>query len=207
MSLLNHALARIFSALRSQLPARCLKLLFVVLLGMISGQAVIAASGHTASSPAVGEYKVKAAFLYHFAKFIEWPTEAGSNELVVCVLGVDPFGAALKAIAGKQVGDMQLTVRRLQRPDEMASCHMVFVSASEQPRLAGILTRLQGEQILTISDIPGFVEQGGMIMFHMEGPKLRFSVNMKAVRSTKLVISGHLLRLARRIHGNEEGRP
>ena len=203
MGVLSQALVLAFSC---KLPASCLRLLFVVLLSMLSGLAM-ASSDNAARSPTVGEYKVKAAFLYHFAKFIKWPMEARTGELAVCVIGVDPFGSALDALAGKQVGVTLVSVRRLQRPDEMMNCHMVFIGSSERPRLARILASIQDTQILTISDIPSFVKKGGMIMLHMEGSKVRFSINLTAVRSAKLAVSGHLLRLARRVYQNGEESP
>lgn len=195
------------SGICSRLSASCLRLLFIVLLAMLGGLAVMASQNNAVRSPAVSEYNVKAAFLYHFAKYITWSLETKTQELVVCVVGIDPFGTALDALSGKRVGTAPVVIQRLQQPDNMLDCHIAFISASEQPRLNSILTIVQNTQVLTISDIPSFIEKGGMIMFHMERSKVRFSINLTAMHSAQLEISGHLLRLARQVYKSEGGTP
>ncbi|VAX07992.1 hypothetical protein MNBD_GAMMA26-1678 [hydrothermal vent metagenome] len=182
-------------------------LLLALLLGMLSGLNAVAAPNNAAHPPTAGEYTVKAAFLYHFAKFVEWPVATRSSELTICIVGVDPFGATLDTITGKQVGTAQVSVQRLQKLSKTVHCHIVFISTSEQSRLDSILSDTRDAMILTISEIPGFAEKGGMVLFHMEDSKVRFSINLTAMRSAQLTASGHLLRLARQVYQNEEDNP
>jgi uncharacterized protein DUF4154 len=146
------------------------------------------------------EYEVKAAYLYNFARFVEWPPAAlpaAGQSFVVAVLGVDPFGGALEAtLAGKRIMQRDLSVRRVTRVEEAAGAQIVFISASESPRLTRVLTALEGQGVLTVSDMDDFARQGGMIGFRMEQRKVRFDINPQPAARARLKISSQLLRLA-----------
>lgn len=159
-----------------------------------------------ASPPAAGradlptEYQVKAAYLYNFARFVEWPPAslpAAGKTFVVAVLGVDPFGGALDAtLAGKQIMQRDLTVRRVARVEDAAGAQIVFISSSESPRLTHVLSALAGHGVLTVSDMDDFARQGGIIGFRMEQRKVRFDINPRQAARARLKISSQLLRLA-----------
>lgn len=160
-------------------------------------------SGVPAQSASTVEYRVKAAMLYNFTRFVSWPSDAlGSGpDLRVCVLGEDPFGDSLRALVGKPTGDKALAVRRSPGTADADGCPVVFIAASEAPRLSEILARLGQGAVLTVSDIDGFVESGGMIGMTLVGGKVRFEVNVAAAKRAGLSISSKLLKLALSVHG------
>jgi hypothetical protein len=148
------------------------------------------------------EAELKAAFLYNFIKFTEWPREEMANKkdpFVIGVLGKDPFGAALdRAIEGETFQQKPIVIRRFSRMDEsVGNSHALFIGASEESNLPMILKLLDGQAILTMSEIENFVERGGGIQLQKEGNKLAFEVNVGAARRAGLGISSQLLRLAK----------
>lgn len=142
------------------------------------------------------EYEIKAAFLYHFARFVEWSGEDAEEEMALCVLGSDPFGRALDNLEGKAVRDRALTVRRLDGMQAAQSCHILFISASEQGRLPQLLNALQAGEVLTVGETKTFTKDGGMIRLFEAGNKIRFEVNLEAARRAQLTISSRMLKLA-----------
>lgn len=159
---------------------------------------------------ALREYDVKAAFLYNFVTFTEWPAGAFSqtdSPFVIGILGEDPFGSILDQIVhGEQVRKRALVVRRFKRVEDARSCQLLFISASEGSRTGAILRRLQGCPVLTVGDIPGFAERGGAIGF-VTGASVRLDINPLAVRNSGLVISSKILRLARLVETPSGGTP
>lgn len=146
------------------------------------------------------EYQVKAAYLYGFGRFVEWPADAlsaSSPNFVVCVLGEDPFGRLLdEATAGAVLKAKPVVVRRIARADDSASCQTLFVSASEAGRLGRILEVLDRRPVLTVGDSPSFAERGGMIGFVIDGGRVRFTVNLTAAQEAGLMLQSELLRVA-----------
>jgi hypothetical protein len=152
------------------------------------------------------EYQLKAAFLYNFAKFVEWPPDAfsGGTPLVVGLIGDDPFGGAIdQAISGKTVNGHQLTIQRLKWGQNLRACHILFIGSSERKRLAQIIESLRGAGVLTVGEMDKFVEQGGLINFVMEDSKVRFEVNADAAEQARLKISSRLLALAKTVRGGQ----
>ncbi len=161
-----------------------------------------------AGQPLPTEYEVKAAFIYNFAKFIEWPEGAfdeGGSDLKLCVLGKDPFGPALDAIEGKAVRGRKVKVRRLREAGKSGDCHFLFIGDSEKGNLGRILKALASSPAVTVSDMRGFAGAGGVVQFVMEEHKVRFIVNAAAAERAGLKISSKMLRLARRIIGDRAG--
>lgn len=146
------------------------------------------------------EYDVKAAFLFNFVKFVEWPANAFAEErapVTICVYGEDPFGPALDAVVqGEKVGERSLLVQRPDSLDSLGGCHVLFVSRSEAERTGEVLARVAGKPVLTVADTEGFLQDGGVINFVLEGSKVRFLINQKAAERNGLRISSRLLRLA-----------
>ncbi len=145
------------------------------------------------------EYKVKAAFLFNFAKFVDWPAEAyapAGNALVICIFGEDPFGSALDSLVGKAVGERQLSIKRTKRLEDVRTCSILYVCASEKERLQSILQTAQTARALTVSDMDRFVHQGGMIGLVSSDDKIRFRVNVTAAKASGIQISSKLLKLA-----------
>jgi hypothetical protein len=148
-----------------------------------------------------GEYEVKAAVLYNFAKFVEWPDDAFANDsapLVIGVVGDNPFGNGLEeAINGKTAGGRTLAIRHFSQKDDLRNCHMLFVCASQTRRVSQILAAVSEASVLTVSDIEGFLAAGGMINLVMENGHVRFLIRASAATRVRLKISSKLLSLAR----------
>lgn len=147
------------------------------------------------------EYRVKAAFMYNFARFVQWPAaENGqAGNFTLCVLGHDPFGEALNSLAGKQVRDQELDIRRIDDPALIDGCQLVFIGSDNSDSLDSILAGLGDHPVLTVSDMDGFTDSGGIIQFRLEDNKVRFSINIDAARRAGLSISSKLLSLASRV--------
>jgi hypothetical protein len=145
------------------------------------------------------EYLIKSAILFNFAKFAAWPEAAFSSPgapLRICVLGDDPFGAALDTLNGKYVRDRPLTTKRIADVQEAAPCHILFVSASEKVRLSQILDHVAQLPILTVADINRFASAGGIIAMKEVHNRSRIEVNMGAADQAGVKLSSKLLRLA-----------
>jgi hypothetical protein len=147
------------------------------------------------------EYKVKAAFLYNFAKFVEWPPPAASgDEMRLCVVGADPFGAELdELVAGKTVQNKWLRVARLSVSDDIEQCQVAFINAADREDLAYVLRRAHDAHALTVGESHAFIGRGGIISFVMDGNKVRFEINAAAAERAGLRISSQLLKLAARV--------
>ena len=145
------------------------------------------------------EYVVKAAFLYNFTKFVDWPLEAfpDPEQVELCVLGENPFDSALASMVGKSVRGRKVSVSQIGRVEDGLGCQLVFVSPSERERLAEILTFSSAQNWLTVSDIEGFAQRGGVIGLITVDNKVRFEINLTAARRAGLNISSSLLKLAK----------
>lgn len=154
-----------------------------------------------AAEPAPTEYEIKAAFIYNFAKYVEWPESNGPDSgeaFIIGVLGEDPFGPLLDQLArSKTVGDKPIVVRRFDSFADYTPCHILFVAASERDRLPAILEKLADSPVLVIGDTPGFARRGVAVNFVIEHSKVRFEINPAAAARAGLKISSKLLRLAK----------
>lgn len=146
------------------------------------------------------EYQVKAAYLYNFGRFVEWPpkvTASKSDPFTVCILGQDPFGSTLDAtLSGATVGGKNVVARRISNPEESVHCQILFLSALEGGKLKRTIEMLEKEPVLTVSDIPQFCQRGGMIQFVLDGNNVRFEVNLTAAQRAGLALSSELLKVA-----------
>ena len=162
--------------------------------------ALLALCAPAARAQPTDEYQIKAVFLFNFAQFVEWPADSFADPrspLVIGVLGRDPFGAHLdEVVAGESVNQRPLLVRRFRRVEEIQTCHVLFISESENPRLGQILAHLTGRSILTVGDGEDFARRGGVIRFLMENKKIRFRINLTAAKAMNLTISSKVLRSA-----------
>jgi hypothetical protein len=167
----------------------------------VLGLVMLFLSDTRAQSPSAGEYQVKAAFLFNFAKFVEWPASSFSDAtapLRICVFGRDPIGEELRNIAKeKTVNGRKLEVSQVLDLQVARTCHILFIASSERTRLKQIFEGLRGSDALTVGDTKGFVEQGGMINFVLEHDRVQFEVNRKAAEESGLKISSKLLIVAK----------
>jgi len=162
--------------------------------------AFLVSAAPVAQGQAAREHEVKAAFLYNFTKFVEWPADAfpdGRAPIIIAVLGPDPFGRTLDDIvAGKQVNGRPLVIKRLAGSRELERCHVLFVSPQKATEFTRLLPSIAGQPTLTVGETDRFAEMGGMIQFVKRQRKVRFRINPMAASQAGLKISSRLLNLA-----------
>lgn len=144
------------------------------------------------------EEQLKSAFVYNFAKFVEWPAgTVGADKITLCVVGSDVLGGALSTLDGRKAGGRELhVVQHANADDNLSACHLVFIGVSEQRRFVSIIKALGDAPALTISDIENFAEKGGGIGFVYRENKIVFEVNLASAQKSKLRLPGQLLNLA-----------
>ena len=160
-------------------------------------------AAHARDQTRASEPAVKAAYLFNFAQFVRWPAgavEAG-RPFNICIIGRDPFGSALDAtLAHESLDGHPAAVRRIATTTEAETCQLVFIPATEEPRLDPLLRAIAGKPVLTVSDIPRFVDRGGMIQFVSVDKRVRFEINLDATEAVKLAPSSELARVAVAVH-------
>ena len=147
-----------------------------------------------------GEYDVKAAFLYNFAHYVEWPPAAleGRDALVIGCLGPDVFAGALeKTMKDRTAQGRPVRVRRFAAQEQVAPCHILFVPVGERERIEKAAAALKGSGTLIVSESEGALRRGAAINFYLEGQRVRFEVNPEAAGRENLRLGAKILRLAR----------
>ena len=173
--------------------------------------ATVVAAGRVAysenASPRILEYRIKSGFLFNFAKYVNWPQGtfgSPTNAITIGILGKDPFGEVLdNTVSAKSIDGRPIVLRRFRDAENIKECHVLFVSASEQDRLAAISEYLKRRAVLTVGDFQGFLQAGGQIEFVAEKDQVKFDVNLVAVRSAGLKLDANLLRVAHRVLSEE----
>jgi hypothetical protein len=164
------------------------------------------ARGQTADE----EYRVKAAFIFHFAQLVDWPPETQSgadHSLFLCTLGDDPFQGTLEgSVAGKAIGDRVIRIRHLGEPQDMQACQIIFLGKAQGKRIPLLVADLRKAPVLTVGETAGFLDAGGMIRFLLEENKVRFEINLDAAESARLKIGSRLLVLAEHVVGDSHGK-
>ncbi len=157
------------------------------------------------------ELRLEAAFLYNFAKFVEWPSDSGtpgSAPLTFCVLGAEPlYGALAESLAGRNINGRPLVARQIASPQEGLRCQLAFIGWAEKKRQGEALDALAGSSALTVSDCEQFARHGGMIQLVKDGNKFRFVINVDAVNHHGLHVSSKLLQLAEVVHESLGSKP
>ena len=178
------------------MKSRTSRFLLLLLLLVIPA----ASTSHGQGAPS-RENQVKAAFIYNFAQFVEWPADAflaNGNQFVIAVVGDTPLYSELeRTLKGKTVGGREFAVRGYPRPADVQRCHILFVGAAERHNAAEAIHKVAGQGTLTVGDFDGFTASAGIVRFLTEDNKLRFEVNVDAARGEKLNVSSKLLKLAR----------
>jgi hypothetical protein len=154
----------------------------------------------SAYSQSVDEYQVKAAFLYNFSKFVEWPArtfKSDTEPVRICVLGQNPFGTSLgSAMSGKTVLGRTLVVVEISNASEATDCQILFIATSERRRLRSIFGELRKLGVLTVGEMDGFAAKGGMVNFKLEDGRVRLEINVEVAGQAQLRISSKVLNLA-----------
>jgi len=169
------------------------------------------------------EYEVKAAFIYNFLKFVDWPEEkmaSSGNQITLGIIGEDPFGPAANIFKDKKVENRQLVIKRFEGIEQLRKttekdkttseelealkgCHLLFICPSEQKQVRQIIDTVGKNSVLTVGDTSEFIESGGAISFFMEDNKIRFNINLTAAEKAGLKIRSQLLRLAKTVLKDE----
>jgi hypothetical protein len=132
-------------------------------------------------------------------------TAAQDKSFPICVLGQDPFGPTLDStLAGEALDGKPVVVRRISRAQDVGDCRILFISSAEESHLKQILVALEKTDVLTVSDMPDFSRQGGMIQFVLEAGKVRFEINLASAEAAKLIVSADLLKVAATVRKNEQ---
>ena len=146
------------------------------------------------------EYRTEANFVFSFFKFVEWPGDAFSDRkapLVIGILGYDPFDTYLRqVVAGKTVQDRAIEIRVFHKGDDLRACHILYVSPSERKQWPQILEKLRGASVMTVADMPSFLEAGGIVEFGIEERQTKIKINIVAAEAARLQISSKLLAIA-----------
>lgn len=160
-----------------------------------------------AQTPAMPEYLVKSAMLYHFARFTKWPEHTFEDSDVpyrFCVIGQDPFGPDLDALIRETIRNRDIITTRLQKIRHAKNCHLLFIARSERKNLQNILDQLSGRPILTIADMESFAKNGGIIELKLVDNKIRFEINLGVAKEVDIGFRSELLLLADTISGEFE---
>jgi hypothetical protein len=163
---------------------------------LIAGSTFLLASQPTDNR----EYQIKAAFLFNFTQFVEWPVNAfpePETPLAIGILGEDPFGNYLEeTVTGEKVNGHSLVIQHYKNIEEVKTCHILFINKAEINKPEQAVINLKGKYILTVSDGNNFIKQGGMVRFITKNNKIQIQINPEAAKEASLIVSSKLLRIA-----------
>lgn len=176
-------------------PYTMLRLVLSLLFFIALGQPALAQK-----KPAL-EYQVKAAFLFNFTRFINWPPTAFNSPnapFIIGIIGNDPFGSYIEEIVeGEKVGNHPIAVQRYHDAKDVVNCNILFININEPARVKEILSVIDQQNLLTVSDADNFTKLGGEVRFFKEDNKIRIQINLAAAKASQLEISSKLLRIAK----------
>lgn len=155
------------------------------------------------------EYAVKAALVYNFARFSQWPEEAFKYEqapLRVVVYGDKSLDLAFSAIEGTMVGEHPIEVIHVEKPEDLPHCHLLFLAKTERDDWPKIMAILGERAVLTVGEMNGFIDSGGVLNLHLDKSKINFEVNLDQAKSNNIIISSRILKLASSVINTSEGR-
>lgn len=188
--------------------------LFCAILIVVSGLVSLSASAivrtqtiataQATPQPVPHEYRLKAAFIYQFPQFVDWPAEAWDDAKVVelCVLRPNPFGAELEQLVrGESLRGRPIAIRQVEPDDSIASCHLLFLTNRSDGAMKGLLKQATARAILTVGDSERFLDEGGIIALKVADRRVRFDINVSNARRAGLRISSQLLNLAQAVRG------
>lgn len=166
---------------------------------------VLVSLNSTSALSAPSEYELKAAFLFNFANYVEWPPRVAADTgdtFVIGVYGDDPFGSVLdQTVSGKAVNGRRVEIKRFSSVRDLKPCHILFISSSENGRTGRILNATKDWHVLTVGETDRFARNGGIIGFFLDNKKVRFEINPDEAHKARMTISSKLLKLARVVKG------
>ena len=187
-------------------PRRVMRRVTVCFLSLIL---LLTLRGNLHATSTAEEYSVKAAFLFHFAQFIDWPEKTfkdAISPLTYCTVGNDPFHGALDAsLSGKTIGARPFRVLHFKQPAEIRGCQILFIGVGGKRLFPAVLASLKENSVLTVGESEHFAQNGGMIGFLLEENRIRFEINLEAAEHARLKMSSRLLALAKTVIGGHRG--
>ena len=191
--------------LAAQYRLAALSALALIVLGLSAP-----GSAASADPPPESEADLKVEMIYNIAKFIRWPAatfDASGGQIIFAVVGDDSLAAVLvSTLSRRSINGRQVFVRLIRRAQDMAGCHVLFISTSAEHRVAELLVTAQHQALLTVADSHGFVAAGGMVDFIKEDNRLRFEIAPSRAEQAGLKVSAKLLALARVVEPAPYGR-
>ena len=188
-------------------PRARFKRSYVLLLTLSSTLATLVFPPLSASETSVQDSKIKAVFIYRFIRYIQWPDLAAAKTFDIAVLGDSDIIDPLREIAKlKSVKDKKISIKQFAEPQDLDTCHILFISASMASRLEEILPQIKGKNILTIGDKEGLASRGVSINFIVLDEQLKFQMNRRALERAGLKVSSHLKKLAILVEEEEKPR-
>jgi hypothetical protein len=164
---------------------------------------ISAARSTPAEQPAARpEYEVKVAYLYHFCRYVKWPSGAVGDELAIGVVGEDPLTDYLAPINARKVEGKPVITRYFHAPADYQPCHLLFVEGKDgaaHQRLRGALQAIGQERVLLVAEFEGALEEGAAVNLILQETTVRFEINLGAVARAGLEMDAKLLRLAVRL--------
>lgn len=147
------------------------------------------------------EHHIKPAIVFNIARYVIWPTTSAANNasFIIGIYGHSPKGSEWRSLQGKTLQGEKILVKQITDLDELTDCRLVVIETSERSQLPAILEVLKGQPVLTVSDIEGFANKGGMIALHIINNRMTFDINLKSANSSELAISSNLLKLADKV--------
>ncbi len=181
------------------LTRKWVRLCHALILGLMLG---LAHPG-LAQKNSPSEYEIKAAMIYRFAQFLEWPTdlfESNQSPLHICIAGPEPFGNSIDLVLKDQsVGTHKLLILRHPQVATATNCHLIFISRGQASETEKLLALLKGRPVLTIGEEDDFAKKGGHIRLYLQENKLRFDINLAAMERSGLKMHSQVMKLATRI--------
>jgi hypothetical protein len=189
---------------------------YILFVLFVAQQAAIVSGQNGDNSDLKREYKIKAAFLYNFIQFVDWPKEKTPDQddpIILGIIGEYPFGDSFEPIENKQIKGRKSLIKRFEgidklkkssdkgksKIDSIRRCHLLFICSSEQDHIKEIINLVKGCGVLTVGETSNMLESGGVVNFLVEENKVRFEINLTAARDEKLTIRSQLLRLATKV--------
>ena len=156
----------------------------------------IALNTAQANTESVPENQLKVALTYNFSRYTEWPETANSEHFNFCILNNTNLATALKKVVGRKTANKEIIVLDNPSGDQLGNCQLIFFGGRDRKYIANILDSIKNKPILTIGELPDFIDNGGIIYLYKKSDKLRFEINPAQAQRSQLKISAQLLQLA-----------
>jgi hypothetical protein len=175
---------------------------------LVAALAVLSAWARVDADQSATPPALRAAFVYNFAKFAEWPEDAPAGNLIMCVLADSAVADALEqVVAGRPIGGREATVTRIAPGRVLRSCHLVYFGDVDAKLVAQALGEVKGAPVLTVSNGDHFVRAGGVVGLLVEGTTMQFAINTEAASRARVKLSSRLLSLAKLVKGDANVQP